>query len=187
MRAAALLGVAFTLGSAVSVPVQAQTNNPVYVDDSPRTATALEGVRDLAASDNLTEAVRVLQSLLDEEGSRVIAASGDADLFIPVRTRIHQELLANPDLLARYQRIEGPNAQRLLEEGRFEEIERAHLMTEAGCEAVLRLSQQLYESARFEAAWLMLRQLDRHGGLAEPLSGWRRGNKRFRPGCEEAL
>ncbi|MCA9311017.1 MAG: PQQ-like beta-propeller repeat protein, partial [Phycisphaerales bacterium] len=162
MRAAALLGVAFTLGSAVSVPVQAQTNNPVYVDDSPRTATALEGVRDLAASDNLTEAVRVLQSLLDEEGSRVIAASGDADLFIPVRTRIHQELLANPDLLARYQRIEGPNAQRLLEEGRFEEIERAHLMTEAGCEAVLRLSQQLYESARFEAAWLMLRQLDRH-------------------------
>ncbi len=155
-----ILGLA--AGLLPALPAAGQTNNPVYVDDSPRTETALHGVRDLAATGNLTEAVRILQQLLDEEGDRVIATAEDEDLFISVRERIHAELLANPELLDQYRRIEAPNAHRILSEGRLEEVERSHLLTDAGFEATLRLTQWLFESARFEAAWLMLRQLDMH-------------------------
>ena len=54
--------------------------NPVYVDESTLARESLSRVRELSGAGNVNEAVRVLQSLLDSEGMRLlpVADSGQA-------------------------------------------------------------------------------------------------------------
>ena len=80
----------------------AQPGSPVYPDDSPAAAAGLAAVDRLLASGNADEAVRTLQTLLADEGDRVVAVVDDEDLFVGVRGAVHDRLLARPELLKRY-------------------------------------------------------------------------------------
>ncbi|MCC6428963.1 MAG: PQQ-binding-like beta-propeller repeat protein [Phycisphaerales bacterium] len=139
-----------------------------YVDDSVLARESLSRLADLMAAGNIGEAARVIQAVLDTETDRVIETAGDANLYIGVRTAIHAELLARPDLLERYRRNEEPIAEALLAEGRLAEVERSRLLTRSGFESALRLTQEHIEFARFEAARLLLEQLDQHPDRKDP-------------------
>lgn len=144
-------------------PALARQAGPVFPDDSLAAREALTRVEELSAAGNLGEAARVLQQVLEREGDRVVEAPGRPDLFIPVRERAHQLLLAAPALLERYRAAEGPRAEaQLITAEGVEAAEHSRLLTPAGFEAALRLAQEHFESARFEAARLTLRQLDHH-------------------------
>ncbi|MDX9910630.1 MAG: PQQ-binding-like beta-propeller repeat protein [Phycisphaerales bacterium] len=142
--------------------VRAQGLSPVFTDDSPLARDTLVRLLELRAGDNLPEAVRALQRLLDEESDRVLESSEDPDLFQPVRRRVHDELLADEELLASYRLAEGPVASAMLAQGELQRVERTRLLTDAGFEAALRLAQMQVESASFDAAGITLAQLDRH-------------------------
>src|SRR5258705_1095035 len=89
-------------------PLQAQPEpqtNPVYVDEWATATETFLGLSPLLAAGNLDGAVRGLQKLLDEDAGRVVAVSSDPDLFIGVRTRVHESLLANANRLSPYPRI----------------------------------------------------------------------------------
>ena len=159
------LGLA-TLG-AIAAPASARQSigvrsSPVYMDDSPRAVDGLIRAAELAALGNHDEAVRVLQTLLTEEGDRVVAAREDPDLFTSVRSRVMQMLQGDPCLLERYRATETPAAERLFESGEAAQVERAYLLTTPGFEAALRIAQMQAEAANFDAARLTLLQLERH-------------------------
>ncbi len=155
------IGIAADPAAAVVQPEP--QNNPVYVDDSPAAAESLAGVPGQLAMGNLDAAVRVLQRLLEEEGDRAALSLGDdPDLFISVRSRVNDTLMKTPALLTRYREAQGPLADRMLEEGSDEVVERTRLLTRSGFEAALRVAQRELEAARFESALLTLRQLESH-------------------------
>jgi outer membrane protein assembly factor BamB len=143
-------------------PAAAQRGRTVYPDEGVGTNDALLRVRELSEAGNTPEALRVLQKTIDSEGEQLVASPADKDVFIPVRGYIHEQLLADPDLLNRYRTEQEPAAARLLAEGKYNEVEQTRLLTTSGFEAVLRLAQIELETARFESARLMLRQLERH-------------------------
>ncbi len=153
----ACAGLACPAGSAL-----AQADNPVYVDETPRAVDALARVPGLVASGNTGEAVRALQAMLDESGERLLATEHDPRLYVSTRTRVHETLLAYPELLERYRQVEGPNAARTLASGETDLVERVHLLTPSGFDASLRVAQAQLESASFDAARMTLAQLDRH-------------------------
>ncbi len=160
--AAGLLCALALIGSRAPDADAQQGVSPVYVDDSPRAADGLIRVGELASVGNLDEAVRVVQSLLDEEGERLLARPDDPDLYISVRRRAAEVLLASAALLDRYRALESAAAARLLAEGDIAGVEGRYLLTPAGFEAALRIAQGHVEAARFEAAILVLEQLDKH-------------------------
>lgn len=157
-----LAGVLISLGGIGVAGGQQPGAAPVYPDDAPVAGESLERARELAESGNQSEAVRVLQRLLNGSGHRVLALEENPDLFITVRAHVHRRLLRDPDLLAWYRRVEGPRARRALERGEASAVERDHLLTEAGFEAALRLAERRIHDGAFEAARLMLEQLEDH-------------------------
>lgn len=171
LRVLAVAGLACALGSGRPSFGQPQgpavQMNPVYVDDSPAASDSFVRIGEHLAGRNLDEAVRVAQILLDDQGDRVVprdgaqAASG-ADRLISVRTAVHRLLMSSPDLLQRYRSVMNFRAERLLNEGQAEQVERTLLLTPAGLAAALRLAQSQIEDARFHAARLTLQQLDVH-------------------------
>lgn len=150
------------LASALVAGVCAAQPIPIYPDDSVQAREALARVVELDSAGNSAEAVRVLQSLLENEGDKVLESANDADLFLSVRQRVHETLLSRPALLERYRLTEGPVASRLLEEGRFAEVEASRLLTASGLRATLLVATRQFENAQFEGARLTLMQLDRH-------------------------
>ena len=89
-----------------------QQDNPVYVDDSPRAAELLHRARRQAA-DNVSEAVRLYQELLDTYGSKLIATDDvSPDCFVSVRSRALSDLAADDDLLQRYRLMQTARAWR---------------------------------------------------------------------------
>lgn len=136
--------------------------NPVFLDDSTLASDVLAGLPGLLASSNEGEAVRLLQRLLDEEGDRLVATTGDDGLFESVRSRTNRILLSDPALLERYRASESARAETLLEEGRASEVERALLLTPAGFEAAVRVAGEHLDAGRFASARLTLTQLERH-------------------------
>ncbi len=139
-----------------------QPENPVYADDSPAAADTLARVPQLIASGNESEAVRALQALLDTEPDRVAPTPEDASLFVSVRGRVHDVLLASPELLELYRSTRGPVAEAKLAEGDVSGVESSYLLTPAGFEAALRVAQLQLEAGRFDSARLTLEQLERH-------------------------
>lgn len=134
----------------------------VSPDDSVVAADALLRVRELSQAGNNPEALRVLQSTLENEGERLLPSAADRDLYLPVRRIVHELLLSTPDLLQRYRDQEGPRAAQLLAAGDAQSVERTRLLTPAGLDATLRLAQSDIENARFESARLYLEQLELH-------------------------
>lgn len=153
----ALLGCAGVASSA-----HAQRARAVSPDESVIAADALIRAGELADAGNVAESLRVYQSLLDNEGERMLGGSGDPDLYVPVRRVVHEAILARPGLLARYREQEGAKAEAMLASGDLRTLERTRLLTQAGFEASLRLAQLDLEGARFESARLMLAQLESH-------------------------
>lgn len=139
-----------------------EIDNPVYVNDSTLAADTLRGLDDLLALDNYAEAVRALQTLLDDEGERVLPSADDPDIYVSVRRRVHEALRRRPELLARYREQIEPGAAQLLASGRWRDVERTRLLTPAGYESALRLAQVELESARFDTALRALEQLEEH-------------------------
>ncbi len=140
----------------------AQISSPVYVDDSPRTVDALSRSAELAGAGNLMEAAGILEDLLRLDSERVVARRDDADLFVTVRTRVHEVLLANPGLLTQYRARAHAAATNLLEQGAHRAAERSSLLTTPGFDAAVRVAQEQLEHAQFDAALLTIAQLDTH-------------------------
>lgn len=139
-----------------------QGDNPVYTDDSPAARDTLDRLTELVESGNLSQGVRSIQKLLDEEGNRTIGVANDPALYRSVRDAVHERLLGEPSVLERYRQMQESLAARLLEIAGPEVVESAYLLTSAGYEAALRVAQTHLEHARFEAARLTLEQLERH-------------------------
>lgn len=182
-----VVALAIAVGSlCVSVASGQSEQNPVYVDDSPRALAILRSTPQLLRAENGSEAVRSLQSLLDEVPDRVIPAMGwaspagvnaaadrsmvdpgrwmneDPDLFVSVRSQVHGALLASPALLARYQRTNEPMARDVLGRGDVETVEARYLLTASGFEAALRVAHDQIERAHFGSAYRTLVQLEHH-------------------------
>lgn len=156
-----LAPVAASMVSADAQPA-GQPENPVFVNDSPAAAEAMGRVQDHLRSGNLEQAVRLLQRLLEESADALVLSPNDPFLYVPVRQRIHAQLLAEPALLARYRESQQPVAAELLRQGRPAVAERTALLTTAGFDGALRLAQEQMESASFGLARLTLEQLDEH-------------------------
>ena len=136
-------------------PAAAQ-DNPVYVYDSPRAWQQFRQAVDQSA-ENLGEAVRLLQELLDEDHSRILPISeADPAHFVSVRARVNATLSANADLLDRYRQIESARAEQLLERDEIDRLVITRSLTTSGLEGLLRLAQRELEAGRFHAAldWL---------------------------------
>ncbi|MFN8728558.1 MAG: PQQ-binding-like beta-propeller repeat protein [Planctomyces sp.] len=139
---------------------------PVFVNDSPSAAYALAQADAFARSGNIQQAIVLLQRLLDNEPDALTPSPDDADLFLPVRQRVHALLIANPVLLNEYRASMGPLAQDQLDQGNVVRVERSLMLTGAGLEATLRLAQQRTESGAFFAAMDLLEQAATHPDLS---------------------
>jgi len=162
---AAIAGLACSLDLPGVVSTAHAQLSPLYTDDSVTAGEALAKVQDLAASGNVGEAARVTQSLLTNEGERVIEAAAASDVFISVRQRVHDVLRATPALLRRYRDDEEPEAARAFKAGEDQQAERLRGMTRSGLAAALRLARRHIDAARFDAAWLTIQPLDQHPDL----------------------
>lgn len=145
--------------SALVVPGRSDAQviqNPVYVDDSTAAADAIAQARARLAAGDATEAVRLLQEVLDAEGDRLLPSDGDQDLFVTVRRRVHSEILDRPELLTRHRAIFGAAADARLNAGDEAGVARSYFLTSAGLDATIRLAERRLEAAQFDVAWRTL-------------------------------
>ncbi len=160
---ASALGLAMFSGAA-----SAQTSlNPVYVDDSATAAGALGRIPELVRAGNRDAAANQVNELLTREAERLVPST-DAAVFVTVRRRCHELLLADPALLERYRATYAPTAEELARQGQTEVLERSYFLTPPGMNAALDLAQLRLEGAAFDAALLTLRSLEGHPDLAGP-------------------
>jgi outer membrane protein assembly factor BamB/tetratricopeptide (TPR) repeat protein len=146
---------------ASQAPGQSETS-AIYVDDSTATQSTLRSLPALLRAGNEAEAVRSLQASLESGPDRLVPTEADEDLFISVRDAVHARLLAEPELLERYRLEHSARAGRLLEQGRYAEVERSYLLTPAGFEAALIVARERFGLARFWSAARVLAQVDGH-------------------------
>lgn len=137
-------------------------DNPVYFDESPFPNEALVRVGEFVRAGNMPEAARVLQLVLDRHAHQVTPDPDDPDIRVSVRDRVHAELLASPELLEQYRLSAEPRAAELLAAGELQQAVRSALLTPSGYESALRLAQLHMESASFDAALEVLRDLEDH-------------------------
>lgn len=148
--------------------ILAQSDNPVYVDDSPQAWELFRQAQDQARN-NGGEAVRLHQELLDEFALKLIPGSAGEvppEQYKAVRQRVLEALSADPKLLERYRLIQTPEAERLLQANELERLVLTRSLTEPGLEALLRLGQRDLESAHFRMALSWLNQALAHPDLA---------------------
>lgn len=160
MRLAAVAGLALSVAGGQAW-AQGETST-IYVDDSTATQSTLRSLPALLRAGNEAEAVRALQASLDTGPDRLVPTEDDPDLFVSVRDAIHERLVAEPGLLARYRVEHSARARRMLGEGRYVEVERSYLLTPAGYEAALNVARERFGLARFESAARVLAQLEGH-------------------------
>ncbi len=158
------IGVAAFAVVIVAAPTAVAQNvtNPVYVDDSTAAADAIAQARSRILSNDLSEAVRLIQNVIVSDGHRLLASVDDPEIFVTAADRLLAFLLGNEQLLARYRELLGPVAQARLDEGAAAMVARDYLLTEAGFEATLQVAERRLERAQFNAAWRTLAMIDRH-------------------------
>lgn len=159
-------------GLCVASPAWAQFARAVNPDQSVTAEDAMLRVRELGEAGNTSEALRVLQQLLETDADRMVPVQDtqDPERFESVRAACHRLLLGWPELLTRYRAAEEQNALRQLAEGKHREVERSRFMTQAGLEATLRIAQEDLEAGRFEAARMRLEECDEHPDAKGPLA-----------------
>jgi outer membrane protein assembly factor BamB/elongation factor P hydroxylase len=161
------LATTLLLLATAAPPAAGQQENPIYVDISPGAWTVFQLAREQAA-ENVGEAVRLYQELLDEHGAKLIPVHEvEDDEFIAVRRRVLADLRADESLLARYRLMQSSEARRLLETGAVGRLAETRPLTEAGLDAILRRAQSALESARFHAAVAWLEEAIDHPDLTE--------------------
>lgn len=158
------LALAAGLLAAPVAPANAQPDEeaaPVFIADAPLAEEALGTLDALLARGGADEAVRLIQRVLEEQGDRLVDAD-EPGLFVSVRRRVHERVLADPALLEAYRVRQTPRARVLLEEGRWAEVARRAWLTAPGFEASLRSAQTLIESGSFAAGVRVLSELLAH-------------------------
>lgn len=160
----AFTGIVGALGGVAGVVVQAEAQQArsVYPDDSVVARGALIQVRELHASGNTGEALRVVQGILESDAEKLVPTREDPDVFVNVRKQMHELLISIPELLTRYRSDMEPLAATALAAGETARVERVFFLTSSGFEATLRKAQLELESGRFESARLVLQQLEGH-------------------------
>ncbi|MFZ4573838.1 MAG: PQQ-binding-like beta-propeller repeat protein [Phycisphaerales bacterium] len=154
--------IGLTSAWVAAAPALAQPQQVLpYPDDSVIAKDALPRVKELAEAGNQSEAVRVVQSVLESESDAVVE-SDEPLLYIPVRAAVHRLLMAAPELLERYRLAAEPKASALLASGDARAVERSFFLTPSGLEAALALAEMELESARFESARMILEEVASH-------------------------
>jgi outer membrane protein assembly factor BamB len=171
--ARALAALAATALSIAGSAAAQFDDNPVYVDDSPHAWELFHQAAD-QARENPGESARIFQELLDRYPFKLVPRSdAERDLFDSVRARVHRALLAAPEVLERYRSIETPAAQRLVEEGRDEELLVSRFLTAPAVSAALRQAQREFEVGHFQNARALLEELQGHPDLGHQSAAYR--------------
>ncbi len=158
---------------------RAQQAPRAFLDEAVTAPEAIGRAGELADAGNFTEAVRVLQEVLDTEGSQLVPSATDRELFRPVRDAIREVLVASPQLLEKYRAEQGPVAQAALEQGEVARVLLTRWLTTPGLDAALRTAQEQLEAARFEACRLTLEAALTHPDCAGVAArATRRGSRR---------
>jgi outer membrane protein assembly factor BamB len=148
-----------------AAPAFAQQDNPVYVDDSKRAWEQFQRAEE-QRRDNLGEAVRIYQALLDEFGRSLIPALATSrNHFRTVRARVLDALRSDDELLSRYREMNSAEAQRLLDMNALPAVAARFPLTDAGLKAMVGLAQDHLENGRFEMARLWLDEAAQHPAL----------------------
>lgn len=131
---------------------RSQQDNPVYINDSPQAWQQFRRARE-QIKDNVGEAVREFQELLDDYPTRLVPMHDSAsNQYTATRQRVLAELRGHERLLDRYQQIEEAEARRLLEAGELERLVLTRSLTDSGLEGLLRLAQFDLEAGRLDRA-----------------------------------
>lgn len=160
-----LLPALIATWAALPLAAQRIDDNPVYVDDSPQAWELFRRAQDQSA-DNPSEAARLYQQLLDDYAYRLIPRrEGADDQMLSVRARVHEALREQPVVLERYRLLQTAEAERLSAAGEFEALVRTRFFTAPALDAILRLTQNDLEAARFHRALDRLRDAEFHPDL----------------------
>lgn len=153
------------------------SDTPVYTDDSPEASESIARAQDQVERENYAEAVRLYQRLLDEFGPRLMARNhelsdeskernasplNEVQEYVSVRSRVHEFLLADEELLRQYREASEPVAARRFSEGDAFGVYLARMLTPSGLEASLALAESQIRTARFDAALRTLTDLEIH-------------------------
>lgn len=119
---------------------------PIYIDDSPAALDLIHEARHLREQDRITEAAAKYQQVLEQYPFKLV--SKEEGLYIDIRQRVHEILLADKQLLEAYQEQFEPEARRELDEAmrrwgndaKLLRIARRYSLTPAGLEATLNLA-----------------------------------------------
>ncbi|MFO0830707.1 MAG: PQQ-binding-like beta-propeller repeat protein [Phycisphaerales bacterium] len=133
-----------------------------FLDEAVSAPDAMVRAKELADAGNFTEAVRVLQEALENEGRQVMRSPSEPELYLSVRHSVHALLLHNPVLLEKYRAEQDPIARSALDQGDVEHVRFTRFLTAAGLEAAARTAQEQLEAARFEAARMTLAETLQH-------------------------
>lgn len=158
MTAFVWCGLVTTVASA-----QSADQPPLYVDDSPEAWELFRRARDQIGARNIAEAARLYRKLLLEFPRRLIPAPGDdPDLHVTVRTRVHSELLSNPDLFSAFSQLESFPEVSQDEPADLSDYYLSDFYSAQGLESSLRLAQADVLAGKFLAAQSLLDEIMRH-------------------------
>jgi outer membrane protein assembly factor BamB len=155
--------------------IQAQAAVQVYVEDSPAAAELVAAAQDRRSKGELEEASRLLQTVLDVHGSKLLDSGSGR--FTEARRLAQRVLTEHGELLAMYRQLHEPLAQRELEtagaeRGALERLLRRMGLTDAGFTAGLRLAGLYLETGEAGEASIVLEELAEHPSLAQRRQEW---------------
>ncbi|CAN5818944.1 hypothetical protein BH11PLA1_BH11PLA1_23030 [soil metagenome] len=143
----------------------AGAGSPVFVNQSPSADDGVRRLDELLRGKSLDQAVVLAVRLLEDESAALLAAEGDARLFVPARARVLGWLERDGEFRARFRALRGGLAQEALGRGEVEGVARGAPVTAAGLEAELRLAEMDLEAGRFGAALRRLEGVRTHDDL----------------------
>lgn len=149
---------------ASSPAARAQESAPVTVDASPSAAQLLQQA-EAAAVTGPAEASRLAQEAVDRFAGKLVPWPPEPDRFRPVEVAVSEFLRAHPEVLARWLAIEGPVAERQLEEGQRTSVALLRPMAPAALPATLTLAQAALDAGRTSEAWSWLDRAMLHPDL----------------------
>ncbi len=184
--------IIIAIPAASIVNAQEQTV-PVYTDDSPEAWEMFGRAVDQIQRDNLPEAIRIYQTLLNKFSRNLVSRNQPINgkkknnqtspdttkkspqntmppVLVSVRNRVQSVILGNDDLLNLYQDMNETTAARLIRQGNFNHAFLNYFLTPSGLQAGFILAERQIRHARFASAIITLRQLQTHPGFTDSSS-----------------